>query len=347
MKIIRPATIEAADLTSSVYETAPTAYNGGTTYALDDVVGVTSGTVVSVYQSLQNGNTGNTPASSPLWWVLIGTTYTSYNAGTSYADGDVVLDPTTHHEFESLVGSNVGNALTDTTKWLDLGYSNRWRMFDTLNGSTTSNPESIEVAVDITGRADSVALLGLSGVSVQIKSETVADGVIYDETYGLVFDSGIANWYDYFFEAIQRKTDLVVTDLPIIGNPTITVIVTQPDGTATVGTCVIGQSRAVGGTMYGAKTSILDYSRKTADEFGNYTIVERAFSKRAEFKVVVEAAKVDAVHSMLAEYRATPIVYVGTDDYASTWAFGFYRDFALEVAHRDQSYLSIQIEGLT
>lgn len=42
-----------------------TAYAGGTTYALDQYV-TDGGTT---YRSLQAGNTGNTPASSPLWWV--------------------------------------------------------------------------------------------------------------------------------------------------------------------------------------------------------------------------------------------------------------------------------------
>lgn len=48
-------------------EVAPptTAYAGGTTYAKD--VYVTSAGIT--YRSLQAGNTGNTPASSPAWWV--------------------------------------------------------------------------------------------------------------------------------------------------------------------------------------------------------------------------------------------------------------------------------------
>lgn len=48
-------------------EVAPpsTAYAAGTTYALDAYV--TSGGIV--YRSLQAGNLGNTPASSPTWWV--------------------------------------------------------------------------------------------------------------------------------------------------------------------------------------------------------------------------------------------------------------------------------------
>lgn len=44
------------------------AYAGGTTYAINDVVEV--GGVP--YYSIQNANTGHTPASSPTWWTLYG-----------------------------------------------------------------------------------------------------------------------------------------------------------------------------------------------------------------------------------------------------------------------------------
>lgn len=46
----------------------PAAYNAGATYAAD--VQCTSGD--TIYQSLQAGNTGHTPASSPTWWAEVG-----------------------------------------------------------------------------------------------------------------------------------------------------------------------------------------------------------------------------------------------------------------------------------
>ena len=350
MRIIRPTTIDSGDLVlalSDVPETPPAAYNAGTTYAVDDEVSVTTGTTSLVYRSKVGSNTGNTPGSSPTQWLLLGTTYAVYAGGTTYALDDIVISTTTHHEYQSLQASNTGHSLDDPAWWLDLGSNNRYRMFDQSNSSLTENGESIDVTLTVDGRADSVSLLNLLGATVQIIMTTAADGEIFNETYDLVSDSGITNWYEYFFEDVIRRGDLVVYDLPLNADPTIQVIISDPNGTASVGSCVIGQSREIGALLYGASTGIQDYSRKQADEFGNFTIVQRAFSKKASFKIVVENSKVDALSALFASYRAIPVVYVGVEDFTSTWIYGFYKDFRFEISHLEQSYLTLELEGLT
>lgn len=350
MRIIRPVTLESTDLTldsSDVPEDRPAAYDPGVTYAIDDRVSVVTGTTALVYESKVGSNTGNTPASSPTQWRFIATTYEEWDVGATYAADDIVISTTTHHEYQSLTAGNIGNSLSDTTKWLDLGPNNRYRMFDQSNSSITENGQTIDVTLTVDGRADSVSLLNLLASTVQIIMTTVADGEIFNQTYDLVSDSGITNWYEYFFEDVIRRGDLVVYDLPLNADPTIRIIITDPNGIASVGSCVIGQSRDLGLLLYGARTGIQDYSRKQVDEFGNFTIVQRAFSKRASFKIVVENAKVDAISALLASYRATPCVYVGVDDFTSTWVYGFYRDFAIELALTEKSYLTLELEGLT
>ncbi|WP_022684563.1 hypothetical protein [Sphingobium bisphenolivorans] len=347
MKIIRPSTLDSSNLVSStVPEVAPAAYDAGTTYAAGTQVSVFTGTVASVYESLQNSNTGHTPASSPLWWDYLGATYASYSGGTTYALGDIVIDPTTHHEFESLQAGNTGHALTDAAWWSDLGADNRYRMFDLSNTSQTSAPQGITIVAQMQGRTDSVALLNIVAASVQIIARYTGI-IVFDQTYDLISDSGVTNWYEYFFEPIVRKGDLIVTDLPLYADMEITVIINEPTGTAQVGTCVIGLSRDLGNLLYGARVGIQDYSRKVADDFGNWTIVERAFSKRADFRIAVEPEKVDAITAVLALYRATPVVYVGTEEFSSTIIYGFYRDFSNELTFPSTSYLTLQIEGLT
>lgn len=347
MKIIRPISITSANLTASnVPETPPAAYAGGTTYALGDTVSVTTGTASVVYESLQNANTGNTPASSPAWWQEVATTYAVYSAGTSYALGDVVISTSTNHEYESLANSNLGNALTDATKWLDRGTDNRYRMFDQSNTSTTTRAELIDFTAQVTGRADSVALLNVTAASIQIIASTATDGEVYNETFDLVSTSGITDWYAWFFEPIVRQGDFVAT-LPAYGDMEVQVLINEPSGTAEIGTAVIGLSREIGGLVYGARIGIQDYSRKQADDFGNYTIIERAFSKRASFKVVCDNSEIDAIAAILAQYRATPVVYIGADDYTSTYVYGFYRDWSSEIAFLTKSYFTFEIEGLT
>jgi len=147
--------------------------------------------------------------------TVSGSSYSAYNAGTTYADGDNVKDDGTVnddglvHEYESLQNSNTGNALTDATYWLDLGPQNADRMFDTGANTATSDTSSITVEIAPGARFDRVALLGLVGAT-SVSIEVVNSGTtLYDETYSLK-DTSLgaesASWYEYFFGDKSAKT---------------------------------------------------------------------------------------------------------------------------------------------
>lgn len=272
--------------------------------------------------------------------------YALWSSGTTYAVNAIVVG-TNHHEYQSLQAANIGHSLSDPLWWLDLGFDRRWRMFDQSNSSQSSYATTIDVSILVSGRANAVSLLNIAADTVQIIATTVASGEVYNKTFNLTSDSGINNWFDYFFEPIVRKGDLVVTDLPTNGDPTIRVIVTATGSTVRIGTLVVGQSLYIGATIYGAKIGMNDYSRKVVDAFGNYTIVQRAFAKTADFKVWLDSAKVDATAAFLPTIRAIPCVYKGTDQYAGTYIYGFFKTWSVEITSPNKSYCLLTIEGLT
>ncbi len=352
MKLVRPVEVlDAVLIACNVVETPPAAYNGGTTYGLGASVSVAgAGGLISVYASLQALNTGHAPASSPAWWKLTGTTYGPYNPATSYALGDRVIEVAadSHHAYESLLASNVGNTPAfSPTNWLDLGATNRWRLFDGSVTSQTRNPDSIAATFQVPGRADSVALLNANAASARMVMTDTIEGVVYDQTFGLVSDSGITDWHAWFFEPIERIADLAVSDMPPYANAQLSVTLSDPGAEVACGACIVGLSRAIGATQYGAGVGIQDYSVKQRDAFGNYAVLERAFSKRATFSVLVANALVDQLQTLLAAYRATPILYLGSEHFASTILYGFYRDFSIVISYPDHALCSLEIEGLT
>lgn len=277
-----------------------------------------------------------------------------YAAGATYALGDYVIVLSTHHKYRSLQDGNIGqdpvtdSALPTPLWWTDYGMDNRWRMFDQSITSQSTNADSIEVVVTPVGQiVDSAVFLNVSASSARVQVTDAVDGLVFDQTYDLTADSGILDWYDYFFAPIVRNQNLAVGGLPLYMSAVITLTLLDAGATVACGAAVVGLSQNLGDSQYGAQLGIQDYSVKQVDAFGNYTILERAFSKRGLFDLWVPAEYTSELQRLLEKYRATPIIYIGTDVHAATVFYGFYKDFTINIRYMEVSVCSLEIEGLT
>lgn len=350
MRIVPPFTVDGGNLTSSnVPDVPPADYNAGTTYAdgdrAGDPQGDTAGTI-KVYESLVGSNTGNALSDTD-FWLYLGETYEEYDVAESYAADRYVISTTTNHVYQSLISSNLGNSLSNQAAWLDLGPTNRHLMFDMSNSSQTVNGETIDTTIAVTGRINSVAFLNLVAATVQVIVTDAVDGEVYNQTVSLIADNDVSNWWEYFFLPVRRYGDWTFIDLPTYYNPTVRLIISDPGATAKVGSAVLGLSRDLGQTVYPSDVSIQDYSKKDVDEFGYYTIIVRNFAKRANLKVFSSESRLDSIHEILSDLRATPCLFVGVESLRATWVYGFYKDYKSQLAGPNEMYLLLEIEGLT
>lgn len=278
------------------------------------------------------------------------TDYPAWSVSATYAIGDrVLLD---HHIYEALAivaaGVKPGAEVVDKdhpAKWQDRGMDNRWRMFDDKVESLTTNPGTIEVRIRPGAVINSMALFNLQGKSVTITMIDPVEGEVYRKTLSLV-DAGVTNWYDWFFEPIGKRTDVVVLDMPPYGSADIVLIIDAGAEVAAIGHTVIGAAKRIGTALYGTSVGINDYSRKSTDEFGNTIVIQRSFSNRAEFDVILDTSEVTRVRRLLAELRATPVVWIGEESYEATILFGFYKDFQIVFSGPTVSDCSITVEGV-
>lgn len=276
------------------------------------------------------------------------TDWPAWSAGTAYVLGDKVIRTSTHRIYQRTVAGTTATAPElDLTNWLDIAPTNRWAMFDSVVGTLTTQATSISVTVRPVGVVNSLALLDISGDTLQVVMTDPIDGIVYDVTYSLSYTSGIIDWYSYFYTPIERKSGIIITDLPGYLSADIAITISNPGGSVSVGTCVAGSLQNLGHTKYGASVGIQDYSRKERDAFGNYTVVERPFNKKARFSCTVDADRVDRTHALLARRRALPTVYIGSEDYQSTVVYGFFKDFDIVIPYPTFSECSLEIEGLT
>ena len=252
--------------------------------------------------------------------------------------------------YKVLVASTTDNPTVGVTltppSWQDIGAINRFKMFDQVVNTQTTRTSLIDVNVLPGTIINALAMFDLDGVSTTITMTDPVEGVVFNETKSLQDNTIIIDWYSYFFESITTRSDVVFLGLPAYGSATIRIQVNAGASTAAIGEVVIGKQRNLGVTNFGTSVSILDYSRKETDEFGNTIVETRPFSKRADFDVTVETGAIAAVQKALASIRTTPTVFIGDEDRAETIVYGFYRGFNIIISTPSISDCSIEVEGL-
>lgn len=274
--------------------------------------------------------------------------YAEWAAGTAYSAGQKVMRLTTHRNYEALVSTTGDTPETSPTKWLDLGATNRWKMFDQKVGTSTSATTSMTYVFSVGQVVSAIGFLELEAKQVNVTVTDSVDGVVYNRTQTLPSKVLSSDWWHYFFDPVQRRSTLLFTDMPSYRNASISITVSNDTGIAiSCGVCLVGTfyefAEAV---QMGASLGIQDYSRKEADDFGNYEIVERAFAKRANWNVLVERVKLDLLLATLASLRAKPALYIGGEREDATFVYGFPKDFDIVIDYPRYIQCAIDLEGL-
>ncbi len=265
----------------------------------------------------------------------------------AYAVGAKVM--LEHRIYEALVASTNASPTappTDPSKWLDLGASNRWAMFDDKMNSVTSNPESISLRIVAGKSVDALAFFGVDAASVLVRVTDPYQGVVFESRVSPVSTDGVDNWFDYFFSPVEIIEDFVVLDVPAGSFGSIEIVLSKPGGTARAAALILGKMAELGEALYGTSVGITDFSKKDRDDFGNFVIVERGFSNKAEYDVAIDTDRVSSVKRKLARYRARPLVWIGDHGHEATIIYGYYRDFNIVISGIEKSDCSISVEGL-
>lgn len=277
------------------------------------------------------------------------TDYAAWSSGSTYALGDRVILTSTHKVYESLQGSNTNkDPVTQPLWWVEVSPTNRWRAFDLSNSTATAQASSISYRIT-PGRAISAfAALNLTGAtSLRLRLVDPTYGTVYDKTTDLTALPAIPLWWGWFFSQRTPPSLSVAVDLPAY--PAADLLIDLTGGASlSVGVFLFGQMREFGlGIEAGARVGITDYSRKETNAFGDTVLVQRAFSKRANFGMTLPKDEVDVTVATLAGLRAVPCLWIGSAQYESTVIYGYYKAFDIAISYPTFSDCTLEIEGLT
>lgn len=261
---------------------------------------------------------------------------TAWNAATSYTVGQQVIRTTTHRIYQNLIaGIDATTPETAPTRWLDIGPTNKWAMFDTLRNSTSTSTSNITVVITPGQRIDSIAIINAVGTSVTV-SMTSGGPTVYTTTESLVLRSTVT-YSGYFFGAFAYRDNAIRFDLPMFANGIITVTITTANGAASVGAIVVGQSVYLGKVLSQAKSEALNFSTVSRDAFGNATLVPRRTIPKTDQQLYITPDQIEKLREVRSALNAVPAVWSGMDDRVDNPHFdallilGIYKEFSLNL----------------
>ena len=113
------------------------------------------------------------------------TDYTAWSGATAYTQGVRCILVSTHKIYECLVAntnfSPDVNLTGATPKWLEIGSTNKWKMFDAGWGSQTSISTPLTFVLAPADIINSLALFNVSATSISV-NVTVAGDSFYSKT---------------------------------------------------------------------------------------------------------------------------------------------------------------------
>lgn len=276
--------------------------------------------------------------------------HAEWDVATTYAANDnVIVIGTAHSVYASVQGSNTGHdpATDDGTWWTRISATNRWKAFDSKIADKVTDTTAIEYEILTPSIVTAVALLGLSGPSVQIVVKNDSAVTVHDETIDLNDNSDVIDWFTYFYAATKTQTSVVHRGVPAFTGYTIEITIGESGSSAAVGQIVLGNDVELGQPLYGTQVGFEDFSIKTRDDFGNAILVERDYADEALFQFAVPSTDISRVKGVIASLRASPSVWFTgvSDDVYGTAVFGWPLDFSIPVQSK-LSFATLEIEGL-
>ena len=234
----------------------------------------------------------------------------------------------------------------------DVAEENKLVPFDDKVVTQVSKVDSMNYVITPGAIVDGIAFLNVEGSSIDIVVTDPGEGVVYSTSIDLIITEDVVDGYTYCFNPVLVNKYVVKTDLPPYGSAAISITIngaTVTD-TAYVGEIVIGKIRELGTTRYEGSFEIIDYSIKEVNEFGDFYITERSFSKRIPLDVLIKNVYIGYLKQTLEDYRSTPVVCIPTEKDNLVGPFliyGYYKTARVVVAYPDYSILTIEWEGLT
>jgi hypothetical protein len=156
----------------------------------------------------------------------------------------------------------------------------------------------------------------------------------------------------YFFGPFTFRESVVLLDLPLISNLSLTLDITRGSaGMISVETAAFGVPIRIGETSLGASSDIVDFSKIERDEFGNATLIRRKNVPTLSAQVFASKEDVPTIRRLREQYAARPLIFLGIDDASDAYfdslsMVGIFKGMPIRVEYQQHVLIDLQAEGL-
>lgn len=279
-----------------------------------------------------------------------------WNAATNYNVGDIVIRTQTHMKYENIQAGTDSTppeedaALENPTRWVNIGPTNKFAMFDTLRNTQTFTTSPLIVEITPGERINSIGIFGLAAESVTITMEN-ASIEVYSYTENLNTRE-VLDWFDYFFEPFSTIPSIIRFDLPPYSSGVVTVEVSSSTGTVACGAIIIGSQVDLGKVVYGSQDEELNFSRIERDFDGTALITQRRSIPKVDVEVWADKADTDKIRNARRALNAVPTAWSGLDGdnteefFETLLILGVYKRWERNLAHPTKVISFIELEEL-
>lgn len=274
----------------------------------------------------------------------------AWRASEVCALGDRRYLAETHRVYESLIDGNTNHhPVTTIGKWQDVMATNRWGMFDGAVGMrSVAAANSMTVVIRPGGPVSAIALLDSVAASARVVMRaTPAGDVVVDRSISLAAMQ-IGDAYEYATAPFEYRSEYALRGLPLHPNPELTITlngdtVSPPE----LGELIVGTEYTFGDVLRRPRLTPVDYSSIETDKYGVTKLVERRYVRKLDVSMLIPRARLNKVFATLMSLRATPCVWVPSDDAAldSLVVYGIAREPEITLETRSHYPCNLQIRG--
>ena len=298
----------------------------------------------------------------------------------SYVVGDLVRYGTSI--FQCVVNTTDTPSKNTTTPWLWIAYSNKFNMVNGVlesrtYGYTSTDKEFQDWEINLRTSATTTRYSNLDGsserdtannritqiaimnlfevdtVTVELKkSDNVT--VLLSESYnaGAYYIGATVGWTSYYDVPRDSTSNTeigrsLIVDIPSVGNGYLKITFSS-SGTVKmrgVGAVFTGMSKELGVSNWDSSFDATQFSKIEANDFGEYSFVERGYKNNFTYNVKLETDTIDGIRQILLRNRAYPCVYIGDKDQQVTINYGVFGSVSPSLQY-GATIANIEIKGV-